>query len=230
MLALAGGFGPASAQTVPGWSLVWADEFNQADGASPDPAKWTFDLGGGGWGNSELESYTSRTNNARILNGQLVITARKENYTGSDGIARNYTSARLKTQGKWAFTRGRIEARMQLPRGQGIWPAFWMLGTNITSVRWPTCGEIDIMENIGREPGMVHGTIHGPGYSGANGIGGPYTLPSGAAVADAFHLYALEWETNAIRWYVDSQLFFTTTSGSLPAGAPWVYNSPQFVL
>ena len=232
LLALAGGFGPAAAQTVPGWALVWADEFNQADGASPDPAKWTFDLGSGqnGWGNSELESYTSRTNNACILNGQLVITARKENYTGSDGIARNYTSARLKTQGKWAFSRGRIEARMQLPRGQGIWPAFWMLGTNITSVSWPTCGEIDIMENIGCEPGMVHGTMHGPGYSGANGIGGSYTLPNGAAVADAFHLYALEWETNALRWYVDGQLYFTTTPANLLPGAPWVYNSPQFLL
>jgi beta-glucanase (GH16 family) len=160
------------AQNLPGWTLVWSDEFDQPDGSSPNSAKWTYDIGATGWGNNERQHYTSRTNNARIENGMLVIEAKQENYQGA-----NYTSARLKTQGKAAWTYGRIEARIKIPRGQGIWPAFWMLGTNITSVNWPNCGEIDILENIGREPKIVHGTVHGPGYSGANGIGGPYSLP-----------------------------------------------------
>ena len=135
------------------WNIVWSDEFNRPDGSSPDPTKWGFDTGGGGYGNNELENYTSRTNNARIVNGQLVIEADNENYSGN-----NYTSARMKTQGKWSWTYGRIEARLKIPRGQGIWPAFWTLGSNIGSVGWPTCGEIDIMENIGKasEQGTVH--------------------------------------------------------------------------
>src|SRR5208282_3784690 len=151
-----------------GWTLVWADEFNRPDGAAPDAINWGCDIGGKGWGNHELEYYTSSTNNVRIENGKLVIEARKESLGG-----RNYTSARLQTHGKWSWTYGRIEARIKVPRGQGFWPAFWMLGTNIDSVGWPACGEIDIMENLGREPGLVHGTLHGPGYSGAGGIGGP---------------------------------------------------------
>ena len=219
-----------TAQTVPDWVLVWADEFNLPDGSAPEAGKWTYDLGAGGWGNGELESYTSRTNNAVIAGGCLVLTARKENYTGSDGIAAGYTSARLKTQGKWAWTYGRLEARMQLPQGQGMWPAFWLLGADITSAGWPACGEVDIMESIGREPGMVHGTAHGPGYSGANGRSAPYTLPAGATVAGGFHLYAVEWETNALRWYVDGQLYFSLSPAGLPAGTPWVFTGPQFVL
>ena len=213
--------GRASAQ---GWGLVWSDEFTQPDGSSPDPAKWTFETGGGGWGNNELEYYTSRTNNARIEGGQLVIEARQESYHGA-----NYTSARLKTQNKAVWTYGRMEARIKIPRGQGIWPAFWMLGANIGSVGWPTCGETDIMENIGAEPSTVHGTIHGPGYSGGNGIGGPYTLAGGADYADDFHIYAIEWETNRIRWYMDNHQYFTATPANL-GGKQWVFTQPQFLL
>ena len=121
----------------------------------------------------------------------------------------NYTSARLKTQGKVSWAYGRIEARIKIPRGQGIWPAFWMLGTNISSVGWPNCGEIDIMENIGKEPAVVHGTVHGPGYSGGGGIGAAYSLPAGGAFADDFHLYAVEWTTNQIKWLVDGQQYFS---------------------
>ncbi len=221
---------PAWSQSITAWSLVWSDEFNQPDGASPDPTKWTFDLGGNGWGNNELESYTSRTNNCRIENSRLVIEARAESYTGNDGIHRDYTSARLKTKGRSSWTYGRIEARIQIPRGQGIWPAFWMLGTNIDSVSWPNCGEIDLMENIGAEPSTVHGTIHGPGYSGGNGIGAAYTLPGSAKFADAFHVFTTEWQTNRIRWYVDGQLYFTVTPANLPGGASWVFSQPQFLL
>jgi beta-glucanase (GH16 family) len=215
----------ASAQTNTAWTLVWSDEFTQPDGSAPDPAKWTYDIGAGGWGNNEPESYTSRTNNVRIENGQLVIEARRESYHDCD-----YTSARLKTQGKASWTFGRIEARMKIPRGQGVWPAFWMLGTNIPSVAWPNCGEIDIMENIGKEPTLVHGTVHGPGYAGPGGIHEQFSLPGGGAYADDFHVFAVEWSTNQIKWFVDGQQYFSVTPASLPPGTKWVFTQPQFIL
>jgi beta-glucanase (GH16 family) len=217
--------GAALAADADGWKLVWSDEFDQPDGSSPAVAKWGFDTGGNGWGNNELEYYTVRTNNARIEDGKLVIEARQENFAG-----KKYTSARLLTKGKWSWTYGRFEARMKIPRGQGIWPAFWMLGTNIATINWPACGEIDIMENIGKEPGTVHGTVHGPGYSGGKGIGGPVTLPGGAAFADDFHIYAVECETNRITWLLDGQPYFKLTPASLPNNARWVFNEPKFLL
>jgi len=207
------------------WTLVWSDEFTQPNGSAPDSTKWGYDVGGTGWGNNELEYYTSRTNNARIEGGQLVIEARKERYRG-----KNYTSARLLTKGKWSWTYGRIEARIKIPRGQGLWPALWMLGANADSVGWPTCGEIDIMENIGHEPGTVHGTLHGPGYSGSGGIGGSFASPGGAAFADDFHVFAVQWETSRIRWFVDNQPYFSVTPTNLPAGTHWVFDAPQFLL
>jgi beta-glucanase (GH16 family) len=207
-----------------GWQLVWADEFTQPNGSSPDATKWDYDIGtgSGGWGNNELQYYTSRTNNVRIENDQLVIEARAESYQGS-----SYTSARLLTQHKGSWTYGRMEARIQVPRTQGIWPAFWMLGTNLPAVGWPTCGEIDIMEHIGREPKKVYGTVHGPGYSGDGGVGGDYTF--GPDVADDFRVFAVEWETNVIRWYVDGIQYFTVTPTNL-GGNTWVFNQPQFFL
>ena len=214
----------ASAEPA-GWKLAWSDEFNQPDGSPPDPAKWGYDIGGNGWGNNEREYYTARTNNARIEDGKLVIEARKEDYGG-----RTITSARLLTKGKWSWTYGRLEARIKIPRGQGMWPALWMLGTNIDSAGWPACGEIDAMENIGKEPGKIHGTLHGPGYSGARGIGGPATLPGGAAGADDFHVFAVECEPNDIRWFMDGRQYFQVTPANLPAGARWVFNAPRFLL
>ncbi len=226
--------GVVDGQTVsgnlPAWRLVWSDEFDQPNGTRPNPARWSYDIGGGGWGNQELESYTARTNNARIEDGALVIEARKEEYQGNDGVARHYTSARLKTQGKFSTTYGRIESRIRLPHGQGIWPAFWLLGVNIGTVGWPTCGEVDIMENIGREPTVVHSTVHGPGYSGGNGIGHAYVAPNGHPFSDDFHLYAMEWSPGLLRFLVDNQSFFTVTPASLPAGTSWVYNGPEFIL
>jgi beta-glucanase (GH16 family) len=218
----------ASAQTSTNaaWTLVWSDEFNQPDGSAPDPAKWTYDIGAGGWGNNESEYYTSRTNNARIENGYLVIEAQHESCHGSE-----YTSARLKTLGKASWTYGRIEARMKVPRGQGMWPAFWMLGTNIPTAPWPNCGEIDIMENIGKkEPALVHGTVHGPGYCGAGGIHQEFALPGGGDYADDFHVFAVEWSTNQIKWFVDGQQYFSVTPASLPPGTMWVFTQPQFIL
>jgi beta-glucanase (GH16 family) len=211
------------------WILTWSDEFDGPNGSAPNPAKWTFDTGGGGWGNAEIQSYTSRLENAVVQNGNLVITARHETFTGSDGITRDYTSARLKTQGLFAQAYGRFEARIQLPAGQGLWPAFWMLGDNIGTVGWPTCGEVDIMENIGREPAINHGTVHGPGYFGGNGISGAYTLSTGA-FADDFHIFALEWDPQSIRFFVDGVDYHDVTPADLPAGTNWVFDHPFFLI
>jgi len=214
-----------SAATNGSWRLVWCDEFDQPDGSLPDTSKWGYDTGGGGWGNGELQYYTTRTNNARIEGGKLVIEAKLENYEG-----KKHTSARLLTKDKWSWTYGRMEARLKIPRGQGIWPAFWMLGSNIGSAGWPACGEIDIMENIGKEPGILHGTVHGPGYSGGAGITGQVSLPGSAALADDFHIYGVEWETNRITWLLDGKAYFTITPTNLPPGKKWVFDQPHFLL
>lgn len=214
-------------QHRPGWTLVWSDEF---EGSTLDPAKWDFDVGGHGWGNNESQYYTRRPENASVENGRLVIRALRETYTGPEGITRPYTSARLVTRGKFSRAYGRFEALIRLPYGQGIWPAFWMLGDDIATVGWPACGEIDIMENIGREPSTVHGTIHGPGYAGSRGIGAAYWLPEGRRFADDFHLFAVEWEPEVIRWYVDDVLYQTRTPKDLPPGARWVFDHPFHLL
>jgi beta-glucanase (GH16 family) len=208
---------------------VWSDEFN-GPGSAVDPTKWVLETGGNGWGNDELEYYTKRPQNAFVEDGNLVIKVLDEKYTGADGVSRNYTSARLKTQGKFSQTYGRFEARIKIPRGQGIWPAFWMLGDDIDKVGWPKCGEIDIMENIGKEPYLVHGTIHGPGYSGGESIGKMYALSGELKYADDFHIYAVEWEPNAIRFYVDEHLYVTRTPADLPKDAKWAYDHPFFLL
>ncbi len=212
------------------WELVWSDEFNGPSDSAVDQSKWVFDLGGKGWGNQELESYTNRPQNVYIQDGNLVIQVRQENYTGADGVSRNYTSARLKTAGKFSQTYGRFEARIKIPFGQGLWPAFWMLGEHTEKIGWPDAGEIDIMENIGKEPSTVHGTIHGPGYSGDSGIGASFTLPGNRRFADDFHIYAVEWEPDTIRFYVDDQLYETRMPSNLPAGRKWVYDHPFFLL
>jgi len=171
------------------WSLVWSDEF---DGMSINTSNWTYDLRAGGWGNSESEYYTSRLENASINNGMLNIIARKESYSGS-----NYTSARMKSQGLRSFTYGRVEASIKLPVGQALWPAFWMLGNNITTVGWPKCGEIDILEHINSVP-VVNGTMHWDN-NGHVSYGG-----TTACDVTRFHTYAVEWDSTSIRWFVDS--------------------------
>ena len=213
-----------------GWTLTWSDEFNGQNGSAVDLAKWVQETGGNGWGNDELEYYTNRLENAHEEDGNLVIKIMAEKYTGADGVTRNYTSARLKTLGRFSQAYGRFEARIKIPRGQGIWPAFWMMGDNLEKAGWPNAGEIDVMENIGKEPALVHGTIHGPGYSGANGIGAQYGLAGGKAFADDFHVYAVEWEPDVIRFYVDDHLYETRTPADLPKGAKWVYDHPFFIL
>lgn len=221
----------ASAQ---GWRLVWSDEFEGARGAAVDAKRWTEETGGGGWGNKELQFYTTGARNAYLDGeGALVIKAAQETPPGRAvcwyGPCR-YTSARLVTRGKFSQTYGRFEARLRVPFGQGLWPAFWLLGEDIKTAGWPACGEIDVMENIGREPSTVHGTIHGPGYSGANGLGAPYELPAGRRFAEDFHTFAVEWEPAEIRWYVDGRHFHTLTPAKLPAGSKWVFDHPFFIL
>ena len=213
------------------WSLVWSDEFDGPNGSAVDSSKWSFDIGGNGWGNNELETYTSRTANSDLEGGFLVIKALKETFKGSDNITRDYTSARLLTKNKFSQAYGRFEARIKIPYGQGLWPAFWMLGDNINTAGWPNCGEVDIMENIGKEPSIVHGTFHGPGYSGGNGIGAPYTLPNGQKFSDDFHTFAVEWEPNVVRFYVDGFLYKTITSADQQlAGKTWVFDHPFFII
>ena len=200
------------------WQLVWQDEF---DGNAIDRSKWQFEHGGHGWGNNELQHYTDRPENARIENGMLVIEARKETYA-----EQQYTSARLITKGLHSWQYGRIEARMKLPQGQGIWPAFWMLGHQFPTVAWPQAGEIDIMEFIGREPNKVYGTLHGPGYSGAQGFGGHIELPK--PVSADFHQFAIEWNADEIRWFIDGKPFHRATPADV--AGEWVYRQPFYLL
>lgn len=205
----------------PGWNIVWQDEF---DGTEINRENWTFDTGGGGWGNAEWEAYTDRPENARVVNGRLVIEARQEEATFS-GLP--YSSARMKTQGLHAWQYGRIEARMKLPYGQGIWPAFWMLGENIPQKGWPAAGEIDIMEHIGREPDHIYATVHAPGYSGGNGVGSSVIVPPDSLKND-FHVYAIEWQENEIRWYFDDQEYFKITPADVPE--QWIFDHPFFII
>lgn len=216
----------------PGWTLAWADEFNGADGAPADPSKWTALLGGDGWGNAEREYYTADLANVRQEGGSLLITADK---TGIDGKNCWYgpcthTSGRLETKGKFELKYGRFEARIQIPRGQGLWSAFWMLGADYDKVGWPACGEIDIMENVGMEPRLVHGSLHGPGYSGGSALTSDYALPSGAAFAADYHVYAVEWDSGSLRFYVDDTLFETRSPEDALSGATWVYDHPFYLL
>jgi beta-glucanase (GH16 family) len=211
------------------WQLTWSDEFNAPSGSPLDPAKWNIVTGGKGFGNNELETYTNRPTNVHQQNGNLVITAQKEDLTGPDGIPRHYTSARLNTQNHFAQKYGRFEARIQLPTGKGIWPAFWLLGDNHETNHWPNCGEIDILETIGA-PDTMYSTLHGPGYSGGKGISAKFPLPTGESVHTAFHLYAVEWSPNDIKFFFDDHLIAHRTPADLPPNTAWVYDHPFYLL
>ncbi|UCN14346.1 lectin [Cellulomonas iranensis] len=212
--------GPAPAAVG---DVLWSQEFDGPAGAAPDPAVWSYDTGANGWGNAELQNYTtSRANSALDGDGNLVLTARRE----ADG---SYTSARLHTNDKVEMRYGRVEARIQIPRGQGIWPAFWMLGASFPQTPWPGSGEIDVMENVGKEPHLVHGTVHGPGYSGGAGITGSAMHPQGWSYADDFHTFAVDWKPGEITWFVDGQQFHRVTRASVGSNA-WVFDQPFFLI
>lgn len=183
-------------------ALVWSEEFDVA--GAPNPAKWGYDLGAGGWGNNEVQNYTNRADNAVVSNGTLRITAKAESYNGSA-----YTSARLLSKDKFSFKYGKVEVSAKLPTGVGTWPAIWMLGSNITTVGWPACGEIDIMEHLGRDLNKIYATLHHPGHSGANGDGSTVLIPT--ATTD-FHKYSLEWTAAAIKFSVDDVPFYSFTN------------------
>jgi beta-glucanase (GH16 family) len=213
-----------------GYELVWSDEFNGADGSAPDKTKWEVEEGADKWGNNELEYYTSRPENMQVNGGNLVITARKEEF-GTGEAKKNYTSGRLKTQGHFSQAYGRFESRFKIPAGQGMWPAFWMLGDDIGTAGWPGCGEIDIMENIGKEPGTVHASLHGPGTKRpTTDFTAPFNLPAGKTFADDFHIYAVEWEPETIRFYVDDNLYSTFHRREWPEGQKWVFDHPHFLI
>jgi beta-glucanase (GH16 family) len=209
--------------SYPGYTLAWNDEFS---GTNLDPNAWNQEIGNGtgGWGNNELEYYTNSTKNTFLSNGNLIIEARKEALGGF-----NYSSGRMTTQNKKTFKFGRIDIRAKLPVGKGIWPALWMLGNNITSVGWPSCGEIDIMELIGTFPGRVHATMHWKPVSGTNtSNGGNFNLPSGD-FSQAFHVYSIVWTQDNIKCYVDDQLFFTNTLADV-APANYPFNANHFFI
>lgn len=196
------------------WNLVWSDEF---DSVNINKENWKYDLGGGGWGNNELEYYTNRASNATINDGNLLIIAKEESYGG-----RNYTSARLKTQGLQSFTYGKIESRIKLPAQQGIWPAFWMLGNNITSVGWPKCGEIDIMEHINKVT-YVNGTLHWDNNGHAS-YGRTITCD-----VTKYHVYSIEWDDKAIKWFLDGSKYCEINIADNAGGTEEIHN-PMFII
>lgn len=208
--------------------LTWSDEFNS--GTVPDPSKWSYEVGGGKWGDNQLQCYTSRPENVQVANGNLIITACSEKYVDpATGITWDWTSGRIITLNKFSQLYGRFEARMQLPQGKGTHEAFWMLGTDCPTVGWPACGEIDVGEHVGRLPAMLQGAIHGPGYIGSQ-IVGATNLPSGQDWGSAFHVYAVDWRVGVVNFYVDGNLFHTMTPKDLPTGGTWEFDKPFYLL
>jgi beta-glucanase (GH16 family) len=213
--------GRCEAPAAEAGDVTFEDTFDGAAGTSPDASRWVFDIGGEGFGNEQLEYNTDRPQNASLDGeGHLVITARRENFEGN-----SYTSSRMTTATRFAQAYGRFEARIKVPGGQGIWPAFWLLGDNIETVTWPACGEIDILELRGQQPNVVYGSLHGPGYSGGGAINQSFTLPVGQSFADDFHVFAVEWEPERIRFFVDDSLYQTVTPATL-GNREWVFDHP----
>lgn len=222
--------GRATASPPAGYTLAWSDEFDGAVGSKPDSTKWGYDLGGGGWGNNELETYVSDAQHAQIVADASATDSKALQIQATKDAQGKIYSARLLTKGKITAQYGYIEGRIQMSYGQGIWPAFWMLGTDVDTAKWPSCGEVDIMENIGNERSVVHGTIHGPGYSGGNGIGAAYTLPSSQQFKDGYHTFAVRWRPDAITWDVDGVTYQTRTTADIPSGTTWAFNKAFFVI
>jgi len=203
-----------------GLSLKWSDEFNEN---SIDNNIWGYDLGGGGWGNNELETYTNNSKNSFVTSGgYLVLEARQEPFGSA-----NYTSARMLTMGKQDFTYGRIDVRAKLPKGQGVWPAIWMLGSNISNTPWPACGEIDMMELLGNQPNKVYGTAHWSNGGQNAQLGGSYTMPSGD-FSQGFHVFSILWNSSEIGWYIDNQKYFTAPKSSMVGTYP--FDKPFFII
>ena len=210
-------------QTVVNFTRLTLQEEFEVDGP-PDTSLWSFDIGTGqnGWGNQELQYYTDRPQNVEVRNGVLLITAQREDYEGS-----GYTSARLVTKDKFEQRYGRFEARMRLPYGRGIWPAFWMLGADIDQNPWPGAGEIDIMEYRGQNPTVLIGSVHGPGYNGGNAISKEFEL-TGDRFDTGFHVFGIEWGPEYVNFYVDDMLYNQITPADVTG--PWVFDKPFYLL
>ncbi len=212
--------------------LVLEENFDAA--GAPNPSIWSYDLGTGndGWGNKELQYYSDRSKNIKIEDGMLKITAVKESFMGSA-----YTSGKILTKNKFEQKYGRFEARIKMPLGKGLWPAFWLLGSNIelnvespdnpATVAWPQCGEIDIMEYLGSNPISMFGTVHGPGYSGGNAVSKNYVLKNARYDTD-FHIFGIEWGENYVNYYVDNVLYNQITPKNVPG--EWVFNQPFYII
>jgi beta-glucanase (GH16 family) len=211
----------------PGWTLTWSDEFDGPHGAAVDPTKWARDVGGSGWGNEELEYYTDGTQNAQLGGGYLTITAEAipngQSLSCWYGPCR-YTSARLNTLGKFSQAYGHFEARIRIPAGQGLWPAFWLLGDNVNQVGWPACGEVDVMENAGASPSVNHGSLHAPGNAVMTA-----TFDSPTSLATDFHVYSIDWTPQAIWFSVDGMVYETQSAADYPS-AGWPFDQPFFII
>jgi beta-glucanase (GH16 family) len=220
-----------SAPAATGWQLVWSDEFNGPNGSAPDATKWGYDLGNGinGWGNGELQCYTSHRTNSWIEDGNLLIAARRM-AAYCNGVTRDYASARLKTESSLNQTYGRFEARIQAAPGQGLWSAFWLLGSNYPTVPWPGCGELDVLENIGSEPQRLFVSAHGPGFSGASSLSTSVRIFTPPTFHAGYYLYAIEWDTIGVRWYVNNVLVQMITRDSLPPGSTWPFDHSFFMI
>lgn len=214
--------GYSTPTSYPGYTLAWSDEF---DGTTVNSANWSFESGNNnGWGNAELENYTNRTQNAFVSSGNLIIEARKETYQSF-----NYTSARMISKGKQEFTFGRVDIRAKLPKGKGVWPALWMLGSNIDAVSWPSCGEIDILELLGQEPNKMYGTLHwGANTAAHESKGSNYILGTGS-FDEAFHVYSMIWKEDIITLYIDDIEFLTVTKADL-TGSEYPFNKDFFFI
>jgi beta-glucanase (GH16 family) len=214
----------------PACSLAWSDEFDGMAGSPADPGTWQNQAGGHGWGNEELQYYTDGTENAALDgDGHLAIVVRQPDPRLIDRRygGRKYTSARLTSKDRVSFSYGLVRARIRLPAGRGMWPGFWMLGQDIDAAGWPQCGEIDVMESFGGDPALVHGTVHGPGYSGRAGVTAEHD--AGSSLAGDFHVYSVAWEPERIIWYLDDERYSTVTPGDL-RGNPWVFDHNFFLL
>lgn len=209
--------------SYPGYQLAWSDEFNESVLNAQD---WNYEQGNNnGWGNHELENYTNRTQNVFLSAGHLVIEARQESYGGN-----NYTSGRITTQNKRSVTYGRIDIRAKLPVAKGMWPALWMLGSNISSVPWPGCGETDIMELVGSSPGRVTGSMHWQQAGGAEGTyNNNYDLPSGQDFSQQFHVFSLVWQNNSVQFLVDDHVYVSGGISNVASGV-YPFNSPFFFI
>ena len=212
--------GYTTADSYPGYTLAWADEF---DGNTVNTSNWTYEQGGNGWGNNELENYTDRKQNSFISNGNLIIEARSESYNGGQ-----YTSARMITKNKKTFTYGRVDIRAKLPKTKGIWPALWMLGNNIDAVGWPACGEIDIMELLGQEPSKMYNTIHYGSSAATHGSYGTNYSLTGESFDEKFHVFSMDWKEDSIKMFVDDNQVFACNKSVV--GQPYPFNSDFFFI